>query len=470
MKKIKNMEPDAKISWGEKIGYALGGQGANLYLMMISSFLLVYYTNVVGIDAGLVATLMGVSKLLDGVSDIIAGRILDHTKTKYGKFRPWLLRMMIPTATCMILMFNVPAGVSIIGKAVYVFVTYNLANTICLTMMYVSNSSLSGAMTMNQADRGLNGGLYMLLGIAGGIVLNSTVLQISSAVSGGDSYSSKGWSVMIIIYTVVFIILTILQFASTNERVTLANWNGIDVGTEETGKSDDGIGIIEALKILIHDKYWVIFIVDMICVVFIQTSLNMNSIYYAQYVLGDVLLYTPLSNCLSICALLGAVISLPLLTKVKKRNLCLSGAVFLLIGAVIPVLGNDMIILYIASALRGLGTGISAGVLPGMLQDSITYAQWQSGKDVLGMGNAAYSFTNKIGASLGTIILGWMLSVGKFDGTLAVQPESAVSVIKVLYIWIPFAMSILCAICMSLYDLDGKYGQIAEELKSRRNN
>ena len=123
MRKQKDMRPDARVPLIEKLGISLGYQGPNLYTMIISSFLLVYYTNVVGLGAGAVATVMGISKVLDGLSDIVAGTILDRTHTKYGKCRPWIVRMIIPTAVCAFLMFFVPAGFSNGLKLVYVFIT-----------------------------------------------------------------------------------------------------------------------------------------------------------------------------------------------------------------------------------------------------------------------------------------------------------------------------------------------------------
>ncbi|MCD7885141.1 MAG: glycoside-pentoside-hexuronide (GPH):cation symporter [Lachnospiraceae bacterium] len=470
-KSFKNMEPDAKISWGEKLGYSIGGQGQNFFVMMISAFLLVYYTNVAGMDSGIVATIIGVSKLLDGVSDIIAGRILDATKSKYGRFRTWMMRMIIPTAIAMYLLFNVPAGWNQTAQIIYVFITYNFANTVCLTMMNVANSALSGAMTLDQSDRGTNGALYILFGIVGGIILNSTVLQISAKISGGDTYSQTGWRVMILIYIVVFAVLTFIQFVTTRERVTLAARNGYDSAEMEAQqktaqKKEDDIGVIEELKILIHDKYWVIFVAAMFCMALAGACTNMLTIYFAQYILDDVLLYTPLNNCLSLCALAGIVLVMPLQSKMKKRTICITGAAMLLVGCILPAISTDMTFMYVASALKGVGTGVASGVLPGMLQDSISYAQWQSGKDVLGIGNAAYSFTNKIGSSFGTIALGWLLSQGGFDGSLAVQPASAISVIRGMYIWAPIVVLVLYIVFMMFYDLDDKYAQISEDIKS----
>lgn len=468
MSKVKNMSPDAKVPIMEKMAFSLGGQGANFFTMIIGTFLLVYYTNVVGVSAGIVATIMGVSKALDGVSDLVAGYILDRTQTKYGKCRPWILRMIPMTVICMLLMFWVPGNLPSAAKAVYIFVTYNLSNTVCLTMLGVAHAALNGSMSLNQEDRGLNGGFMMLFGIIGGLVLNSTVLQITTAVGGGNPYTQKGWTTMIIIYSAVFVVLALFNFFGTTERVTLAQWEQEEEQKEaQKEQPKSKIKVLEALKILLHDKYWVIFVISMLCVVISTTSSGMSNLYFTQYVLGDVLIYTPLANFSSIGAVVGAVATLVLITKFKKRNICMFGLVFSAVGAFLPVVSLNLGVLYVSGAVKGVGSGVMACILPGMLQDAISYAQWQSGKDVLGMGNAAYSFCNKLGGSLGTIALGWVLEFSGFVGTLAVQPGEAVTAIKMLFIWIPLITTLLMIGCMALYDLDNKFAQVTADLKAQ---
>lgn len=470
MRNAKNLNPDAAVPAIEIAGFAVGGAAGNFMSTLLGSFLLVYYTNVVGIGAAAVATVMGISKIFDGFSDLVAGYIIDRTHSKWGKCRPWQIRMVLPFAVCMLLMFWVPAGIPSAVKIAYIFITYNLVNTVCLTILSVSHAALNGCMSLNQKSRGINGGMLMILAIIAGILMNSTLLQITSAVGGGDPYTQKGWTVMILVYLAVFVVMEIFGFLFTTERVTISQRKQAEQNEEKEYKKEEKkseVKVLEALKILIHDKYWVIFVIVMICVIYNQTSLGMSNVYFAQYVLGDVFYYTPLGNCQSIGSLAGAVIALVLMVKFSKRNLCSVGLCFCAIGALMPFISLNISWLYVASSLKGFGSGVAACVLPGMLQDSITYGIWQSGKDVLGMGNAAYSFCNKLGASLGTILLGFLLQAGGFDGALAVQPAGALMAIKTLYIWVPGIAMVLSVIAMAFYDLDKKYEKIAMELKER---
>lgn len=466
MKKVKDMRPDAKVPVIELAGYAIGGASGNFIMTLVAGFLLVYYTNVVGVGAAAVATVMGISKVLDGVSDLVAGYIIDHTHSKWGKCRPWMLRMILPTIVCVIMMFWVPSGLSLTAKIAYIFVTYNLVNTVCITMLSVSYAALNGSMSMDQKSRGLNGGILMVLTTVVGIVLNSTVLQITSAVGDGDPYTQAGWLVMTIIFLAIYAIMSIFGFIFTTERVTLANWQN-DHGQVNEKKNKSDVKVIEALKVLFHDKYWIIFIITMICVVYMQTSLSMSNIYYAQYVLGDVFYYTPLGNFQNVGALVGVLLALFLMVKMKKRTICISGLILIAVGSFMPAVSERLTWLYAATVLKGFGTGVAACVLPGMLQDSITYGQWQSGKDILGIGNAGYSFCSKLASSLGTILLGFLLENNGFNGALAVQTVGAISAIKTLYIWVPGIAIVLSIIAMAFYNLDNKYDQISADLKER---
>ncbi len=133
--KIEN--PDAKLSFFERVAYGIGDYAGNLVYSSISAFLLVYYISVLGVDAGVAASIMAVSKIFDGVSDLIMGRIVDKTKSKWGKARPWILRMSIPLAVCTVLMFSVPASLAGSAQVAYMFLTYNLVSTIFYTGLNV---------------------------------------------------------------------------------------------------------------------------------------------------------------------------------------------------------------------------------------------------------------------------------------------------------------------------------------------
>lgn len=128
--KTPDMNPNAKLSFLERFAYGIGDYAGNLVYSAISAFLLVYYTNVVGASAAAAASIIAFSKLLDGVSDLAMGYIVDHTHSKWGKARPWIARLCIPLAVCTVLMFSVPTSLEGKAQIAYMFLTYNLVSTI----------------------------------------------------------------------------------------------------------------------------------------------------------------------------------------------------------------------------------------------------------------------------------------------------------------------------------------------------
>ena len=218
MKTDKN--PNAKLSFLERFGYGLGDYAGNLVYSAISAFLLVYYTNVVGANAAAAASMIAVSKLLDGISDLIMGYIIDHTHSKWGKARPWIARLCIPLAVCTVLMFSVPSQFAGKAQIAYMFLTYNLVSTIFYTGINVPYATMHGLMTTNQYERGLLGNFRMLLATAGTMTINTVVLKMTGFFGGGDAYAQKGWTLTFVVLMLVFVVLNMFTFFVCRERVT----------------------------------------------------------------------------------------------------------------------------------------------------------------------------------------------------------------------------------------------------------
>ncbi len=454
--KAKTLDPNAKLSWLERISYGIGDYAGNLVYSAISAFLLVYYVSVVGIPSATAASVMAISKIFDGVSDLIMGRIVDKTHTKWGKARPWLLRASIPLAICTVLMFTVPAGFSMTLKIAYIFLTYNLVSTIFYTALNVPYATLQGLMTTNQYERGLLGNFRMLLATFGTMTINSVTLKLVTAFGGSDT-SQKGWSMAFIVLMLVFVGLNLITFLCCKERV-------IEEETPEEGvEKAKGPSVLESLKSLITNKYWVIMVIFLFALYFMMSTFFGANYYFAQYVLGSPDSYSKLANALSLCQM-GMMFLTPfIMKKIGKRwtgfiGMAVAGVAFLLTA----LAGKNVNMVLAANILKGLGFGCGAATMFGLLQDSITYGRWKSNVAAMGMGNAASSFTMKIGSGLGTAALGWILSAGNFDA--APESASAIAAINTAVIWVPLIIAVIGCVCLLLFDLDKKYETIADDL------
>ena len=151
-----------KLGWGERIGFGMASCGNGMLTGVLGSFIMIYMMNVALIDAGILSIMFGLSRLIDGLSDIVIGNLVDHTRSKMGKARVWLLRMCLPMAVSLVLVFFVPKNFPSTLKYIYIFVIYNLANSVFLTFMQVPYFSMISLMTRNRGERGILGNIQQL--------------------------------------------------------------------------------------------------------------------------------------------------------------------------------------------------------------------------------------------------------------------------------------------------------------------
>ncbi len=455
--KEKVQDPNVKLSILERIAYGLGDYSGNLVYSSISAFLLVYYISVLKVDPGVAASIMAVSKIFDGVSDLIMGRIVDKTHSKWGKARPWILRMCFPLGICTVLMFSVPGSLAGSAQIAYMFLTYNLVSTVFYTGLNVPYASLQGLMTTNQYERGLLGNFRMLLATFGTMTVNTVVLKMCAFFGGGDQYSQKGWTLSFICLMLVFIVLNLVTFFFCKERVVDSETEG---GTAEAVK---GPSIAECLKSLVVNKYWLLMVVFLFSLYFMMSTFFGSAYYFAQYVLGDEGAYTITANSLSM-AQMGMMFVTPfIMKKIGKRWTGMIGMVVAAVAFLLTSLAGQNVTLVVAcNVLKGAAFGCGAATMFGLLQDSITYGQWLTGVQAIGMGNAASSFCMKIGSGIGTAALGWILGAGGFntDPTSA----SAIASINVSCIWVPLITCAIGAVCLFLFDLDKHYDKAVADL------
>lgn len=458
-----NLDPRGKLSFKERLGYSFGGYGINITYSLLSSFLLVYYVSVVKANPVVAAGVIAFSRIFDGVSDLIMGYIVDNTKSKYGKARPWILRLSLPLAVCTVLLFGAPSNLSGAGITAYMFITYNLVATVFYTGMSVPFNSMNGFMTLVQYERGLLGNLQFITSTAATMTLNTILLRMTRYFGNGEQYSNGGWRVSIAILMAVAVICNIFCFLLCRERVTE---NAEMVAKEQNEKEENQEGKVPVwaiIKGLVTNRYWIITIILMFMLNIMMSTFFGSGVYFAQYRLNNTDLYTPLSNALSMAQILTMFATPFVMRKMSKRNLTLMGLVVTAVGfAGTAFAVNSVAALIALSVIKGIGFGAIAAPMYGMLQDAITYGEWKNGFTAVGMGNAAASFCQKIGSGLGSALLGWVLAAGNFSADPT--SVSAIQSINFAFIWIPSICTVITFVAICLYDLDKKYDKISADL------
>ncbi|MGN0521074.1 MAG: MFS transporter [Eubacterium sp.] len=460
-----SMNPNAKLSFMERFAYGLGDYSGNLIYSSISSFLIVYYSSVVGANTAVAASIIAVSKIFDGISDLVMGSIVDNTHSKYGKARPWLIRLCIPLAVCTVAMFTVPASLTGGWQFAYMFITYNLVSTVFYTGINVPYATLNGLMTTNQYERGLLGNYRMLLATAGTMTVNTFLIKLVTAIGGNDT-SQWGWTWAFVIFSAVFVILNAVTFFFCKERVIE---DRPDRAFDGDAEKKSGANPIVAFRSLITNKYWLLMVLFLFSLYFMMSLFFGSAFYFAKYSINNESKFALLSNALSIGQIAMMFLTPFIMKKIGKRNTALIGMIIACVAfGATALCGSNITALTIVNFIKGMAFGFGAATMFGMLQDAITYGEWKSGVQATGMGNAASSFCMKIGSGLGTAALGWILNAGGFNEQAAIT-ESAVNAINVSYIWAPLITVAVGVAALIFFNLDGdKYEKAVSDLEKGR--
>ena len=438
----KHDDPNASLGWGERLAYGSGGFAFNMINGIIGSFMTIFFTSAMGLNAGIIATILAVSKIFDGISDLIMGRIVDKTETKMGKARVWLLRMCIPFAISTMLLFYVPTSFPDMVKYVYVFLIYNITNAVCLTGMLVPFYSMVGLVTSNSYERGLLGNIQQIFQTLGNVFVNSTFVILLTKFSENPNtiYTQRSFTFTIAIYCAIMVVVSLFCVFNTKERVKVGAQ-----ASEETKKEQKNGNAMEAVKALLSNKYWLLLTLGNFVVFAIIIFYAMGTVFFSQYVLYDMGQYGMLANAISIAQFAIMFVTPVMMTKISKEKIYTFGMLVMAIGFFGSALFTTPALLIGSNVLKGVGVGLAGGMALGMVADTVTYGRLKTGVDTVGMGNAGISAAQKIGLGLGQAVFGWVLAAAGLDAALdaqgIAQPQSVSTAIKFMYGWVPAIMA-----------------------------
>ena len=438
----KHDDPNASLGWGERLAYGSGGFAFNMINGIIGSFMTIFFTSAMGLNAGIIATILAVSKIFDGISDLIMGRIVDKTETKMGKARVWLLRMCIPFAISTMLLFYVPTSFPDMVKYVYVFLIYNITNAVCLTGMLVPFYSMVGLVTSNSYERGLLGNIQQIFQTLGNVFVNSTFVILLTKFSENPNtiYTQRSFTFTIAIYCAIMVVVSLFCVFNTKERVKVGAQ-----ASEETKKEQKNGNAMEAVKALLSNKYWLLLTLGNFVVFAIIIFYAMGTVFFSQYVLYDMGQYGMLANAISIAQFAIMFVTPVMMTKISKEKIYTFGMLVMAIGFFGSALFTTPALLIGSNVLKGIGVGLAGGMALGMVADTVTYGRLKTGVDTVGMGNAGISAAQKIGLGLGQAVFGWVLAAAGLDAALdaqgIAQPQSVSTAIKFMYGWVPAIMA-----------------------------
>ena len=445
------------LRWYNKLGYGSGDIAGNVVYALLSSFVMIYLTDTMGMSAGIVGTLIAVSKIFDGITDIFFGSMIDKTHSRFGKARLWMLYGYIGCAITLISIFAIPVSMGSFAQYAWFFISYTLLNSVFYTANNIAYSALTALVTKNSKERVQMGSYRFIFAFATSLLIQSVTLKFVSVMGGGAS----GWRTVTIIYAIIGLIVNTISTLSVKELSNEELAEG-----ENANEEDQKYGIIEALKILIHNKYYM-----MICGTYILQQIygamiNVG-VYYATYVLFNENMYGVFSWFINI-PLIIALLFTPSLVQKWKGMYKLNKYSYMLatVGRLLVVIAGylgSVPLMLAFTALAALGQGPWQGDMNAVIASCSEYTWLTKQKRVDGTMYSCTSLGVKIGGGLGTAIAGWLLEWSGYNGSLAVQPDSCINMLHFMYLWIPFILDLVITIILSRMNVE----KANDELKAK---
>ena len=413
---IKAPEVKAKEKW---LGYLIGPAGALLLNAVLATYLNVYYTDVLKLTTlwggvFLVAFPM-VSKIIDAVTNVLMGIVIDRTKTKQGKARPWLLLSAPLVAVTGILLFTVPESNDVV-KAVWVMISYNLFYSFAYTIFNMSHNLMVPLSTRDSTARG---GLSVFNQITtimmSGILVALVFPMVIMPMIGVDKAK---WITLMSIISIVALPLTLIEYFFTKERVT----------EETSDQPKEKVAFKEQIKIIFGDKYMVL----MYAYFFIYTVgtclKNMGLVYYCNYVLGtynDGITQMLVSVIGGIPMGIGIFAVWPLAKKFGKRNVTMIGFILYAVGSLICWLfPTNLVIVLVGQFIKNIGGLPCAYVFMALFADCLDHLEWKTDKRVDGNAMSIYNIIAVAMVGIMTGVFNWLLSI---SGYIAPEKFSSIA-------------------------------------------
>lgn len=422
------MQEKKYLKSGQMVAYGLGDLGGNFCFTFVSSFVLIYLTDIVGLNSAIVGMLMLVSKIFDGITDVLFGTIVDRTHTKWGKAWPWFLGSVIPLALCTFLEFTIPAWDQGLQYA-YFFVIYTLVNAIFYTVNNIAYNTMTALVTKNNTERVQLGVSRYVFALVAAMAI-SIATPILVGVFGGGA---AGWRMVALIYAGILLVSELVLCLAVKELPESELY-------EEAAQEKEKQSFWKNLAYLFTNKYFL-----MILGIYIGNQL-MNSVaqsvgmYYVTYIIGDANVF----GLFSMASMLPMVIGLfltPMFVKkfgMYKTNVwALVIAVILGIPYIIVGWYGHVVLMLVLIAVRGVFTSPITGTLNALTAETSRNAYIKTGRKMEGSMFACSSMGMKIGSGIGVALAGWLLDVGGYDGMAAVQTQGALNMITIMYLVFP---------------------------------
>ena len=450
---LDSMGVQKSMRMTDYLGDGLGQMPLNIMSGLVGQ-LTYFYTEKVGLAAGMVATMLLVAKIIDAFSDLLMGKIVDAGKSPKGKCRPWFIRMAIPVFVMIVLLFTVPKNAGSGVQVAYVLITNILITAVVYTAVAIPYGALMAMRTESSEERGKMGIFRAAFGYLAGMIIAILLIPITNMLGGTQS----AWIKVAVIFGLISVLSLLLLYKVSKENVQIVEKS-----------EDEDVQFAEGLKILFKNKYWVIMLILQFLMNISYGLSTSGGTYYAKYILGNDNIIALLGAVGLIPTFLGFILTGPMTSKLGMTKTCMVSCVMGAVACLVRVFTPYSLATCIAGGVVTTFANIPLMCLFGaMVNNCVEYNDYKFGKRIVGMTNSANSFGGKIGSGIGASLIGWLLAAAGYKAALEVQPASVDTAIFVFGIYIPLALFVIMFILLKKYDLEKRYPEIVAELQKRK--
>lgn len=445
------MKEKTYLKWYNKVGYGSGDIAGNVVYALLSAFVMIFLTDTVGLNAGIVGTLIAVSKLFDGISDIFFGSMIDKTHSRMGKARPWMLYGYFGCAICLVAIFIIPAGISEFAQYAWFFIAYTLLNAGFYTANNIAYSALTALVTKNNHERVQMGSIRFMFAFGTSMLIQTITVGLVAYFGGG----AKAWRMVAVIYAVIGVISNTLSVWSVKELSPEELAEG-EAGEKEEAKGES-YHLAEAFRLLIQNKYYLMICASYILMQIYSATLSMG-IYFMTYVLKNANLLGVFSWAINIPMILGLLFTPALVSRWKGMyRLNLYGYILGTIGRLGVMAAGYMgsvPLMLLCTAVAALGMSPLQGDMNALIATCSEYTFLKTGKRVDGTMYSCTSLGTKLGGGIGTAVAGWLLAYSGYVGGAARQTASCINMLHIMYLWLPMIFNLLITLILTRLNVE----------------
>lgn len=453
------MQEKTYLKWYNKVGYGSGDIAGNVVYALLSAFVMIFLTDTVGLNAGIVGTLIAVSKLFDGVSDIFFGSMIDKTHSKMGKARPWMFYGYFGCAVCLVAIFVIPADISTFAQYAWFFIAYTLLNAGFYTANNIAYSALTALVTKNNHERVQMGSIRFMFAFGTSMLIQTITVGCVAYFGGG----AGAWRTVAIIYAIIGLISNSLSVLSVKELSPEELAEG-ETGQENRGQKDgegetgqEKYSLLEAFQLLIHNKYYLMICMAYILMQIYSATLNMG-IYFMTYVLKNANLLGVFSWAINIPMIVGLLFTPSLVARWKGMyKLNLFGYTLGTIGRLGVVIAGYMgsvPLMLICTAVAAIGMSPLQGDMNALIATCSEYTFLKTGRRVDGTMYSCTSLGTKLGGGIGTAVAGWLLAYSGYVGGAPEQSASCINMLHIMYLWLPMIFNLLITLILTRLNVE----------------